>query len=71
MVRQAEEQSSVAFAGNNVAMIGRASGLPEVPLFTAGDATRCLDEAYRFCRDLTQSEFRVTSLRFMVPEVSG
>ena len=71
MVRQAEKLSSVVLAGNNVAMIEAASGMPAAPFFTKREVRRFLNKAYRFCRNLTQSEFRVTSLRFMVPEVSG
>lgn len=69
LVKQVEQQS--LSSGNNLATIENASGLPEAPFFTASELTQCREKTYRFCRDLTQSEFRMTSLRFMVPEVRG
>ncbi len=71
MARQAEKLASAAAAGNQMAMIEPVSGLPEAPFFTASESTQCREKANRFCRDFAHSEFRVTSLRFMVPEVAG
>jgi hypothetical protein len=58
-------------ADNRVGLIEQASGLPEVPFFSASESTQCREKPYRFCRDFSQSEFRLTSLRFMVPDVRG
>lgn len=35
------------------------------------DAPRCGEKVQPFCRDLAASEFQMTSLRFMLPEVRG
>lgn len=70
MVKQEEKQAPPS-SGNSLTMIERASGPPQAPFFTASEAAQCREKPYRFCRDFSQSEFRVTSLRFMVPEVPG
>jgi len=68
-VKQAEKANP--HAGNRFALIENVSGLPEEPFFNASESTQCRAKPYRFCRDFSQSEFRLTSLRFMVPEVRG
>ncbi len=37
----------------------------------ATDSARCNEKKQPLCRDLARSEFQVTSLRFMLPEVRG
>ena len=69
LVTQGEKLAPLS--GNSLAAIEPATGLPQAPFFTASEPTQCREKAYRFCRDLAQSEFRLTSLRFMVPEVRG
>lgn len=68
-VQQAEMKSP--HSGNRFALIERVAEIPEAPFFTASESTQCRAKPYRFCRDFSQSEFRITSLRFMVPEVRG
>ena len=68
-VRQAEKTSP--HYGNRFALIEPVSGIPEAPFFTASESTQCQEKPYRFCRDFSQSEFRITSLRFIVPEIRG
>ena len=69
LVNQAEKQSPRSV--NRLAAIEQISGPPEAPFFAASESTQCREKPYRFCRDLAQSEFRITSLRFMVPEIRG
>ena len=69
LVTQVEKDSPQS--GNRLATIEYASGLAAAPFFAASESTQCREKPYRFCRDLAQSEFRLTSLRFMVPEVPG
>ncbi len=68
-VKQAEKLSP--HSGNSLSLIEHASELPEAPFFTASESAQCREKPYRFCRDFSQSEVRLTSLRFMVPEVRG
>ncbi len=68
-MKQAERVSSPS--GNQFRLIENVSGLPEEPFFNASESTQCRAKPYRFCRDFSQSEFRLTSLRFLVPEVRG
>ena len=69
LVKQAEKLAPAS--GNSLAVIEPVSGIPEAPFFTASESTQCREKPYRFCRDFAQSEFRLTSLRFMMPEVRG
>ena len=69
LVKQTEKMAP--HSGNSLALIEPAAGPSEVPFFAASESTQCREKPYRFCRDLAQSEFRLTSLRFMVPEVRG
>lgn len=67
--KQAEKL--VPMSDNSLTSIEPAAGLRQAPFFTASESTQCREKPYRFCRDLAQTEFRLTSLRFMVPEVPG
>ncbi|GEM_PF-6989106 len=57
--------------GDGLVLIEPPSGIPREPFFAVSEATQCREKPYRFCSDLSKSEFRLTSLRFMVPEVPG
>ncbi len=66
-----QAETLVPMSGNSLTSIEPAAGLRQAPFFTASESTQCREKPYRFCRDLAQTEFRLTSLRFMVPEVRG
>ncbi len=69
MAREAERSGQ--HPDIRIAAIENVSGVPEAPFFSASESKQCREKPYRFCRDLSQSEFRLTSLQFMVPEVPG
>lgn len=46
---------------------GVAAGAP----IDDGEAVRCVGKRQAFCRDLAETELRVTSLYFLLPEVRG
>lgn len=46
-------------------------GVVPAPFFEEPGSIRCRELPPKICRDLAKTEFQLTSLRFMVPEVPG
>ncbi len=57
--------------GNSLRNFRPLEGVVPAPFFEEPGSIRCRELSPKICRDLATTEFQLTSLRFMVPEVPG
>lgn len=61
----------VAQEGDTLKKFRPLEGVVPAQFFEEPGSIRCRELPPKICRDLTKTEFELTSLRFMVPEVPG
>ena len=66
IVRDTRPKNLGGFSTNNAAI-----GIKAATVADESDSSICNEKRQPLCRDLAASEFQLTSLRFMLPEVRG